>query len=462
MNYAIILAAGKGTRMKTELPQCAYPLIRKPMVAYVVDNVLDLFDEVIVVVGYKRDVIMDILGENVLYAVQEEQLGTGHAVLSAENLVEDPGGNSLILSGNMPLMDAEIISKAFQDHINRRHDLTVLTTVVDDPKGYGRIIRNESGLYLEEIVEEEEATVLQKGINEVNTGIYIVKNELLFPALKQIKNDNARKEYYLTDIVKILQKENRVIGSFNIKEAIKATSINDLYTLSVAEAKLRHDINKALMLNGVAMINPETITIGHNVIIEEDVVIHPNTYITGNSIIKKGAIIGPNTEIHESIIGKYVRCRHSLVYNSIVHEETTIGPFAHLRDGAHIGPRNRIGNFVEVKKSTTGSNTKAAHLAYIGDATCGSNVNFGCGSITVNYDGKNKFQTFIGDDVFIGCNANMIAPIRIEDNAFIAAGSTLNKNVPKHALAIARAYQVNKENYLRDHDIHKRRDEKLN
>ena len=163
MNYAIILAAGKGTRMKTELPQCAYPLIRKPMVAYVVDNVLDLFDEVIVVVGYKRDVIMDILGENVRYAVQEEQLGTGHAVLSAENLLEDPGGNSLILSGNMPLMDAEIISKAFQDHINRRHDLTVLTTVADDPKGYGRIIiRNESGLYLEEIVEEEEATVLQK------------------------------------------------------------------------------------------------------------------------------------------------------------------------------------------------------------------------------------------------------------------------------------------------------------
>lgn len=460
MNYAIILAAGKGTRMRTEMPQCAYPLIRKPMVAYVVENVLDYFDEVIAVVGYKRNVIMDILGENVRYAIQEEQLGTGHAVLAAEDLVKDLEGDSLILSGNMPLLDAEIISRAFQDHINRRHDLTVLTTMIENPQGYGRIIRNESGFYLEEIVEEEEATTLQKGINEVNTGVYILKNELLFPALKQITNDNARKEYYLTDIVKILQKENRVIGSFSIKESIKATSINDLYTLSIVEAKLRHDINREHMLNGVAMINPETITIGHNVIIEENVVIHPNTYITGNSIIKKGAIIGPNTEIHQSIIGERVRCRHSLVYNSIIHEDTTIGPFAHLRDGAHIGPRNRIGNFVEVKKSTTGSNTKAAHLAYIGDTTCGSNVNFGCGSITVNYDGKQKFQTFIGDDVFIGCNVNLIAPIRIEDNAFIAAGSTLNKNVPKHTLAIARAYQVNKENYLRDHDIYKRKEDK--
>jgi bifunctional UDP-N-acetylglucosamine pyrophosphorylase/glucosamine-1-phosphate N-acetyltransferase len=461
MNYAIILAAGKGTRMKTELPQCAYPLIRKPMVAYVVENVLDFFDEVIVVVGYKRDTIRDILGDSVRYAVQEEQLGTGHAVLAAEGLVEDLEGNSLILSGNMPLLDSEIIVKAFQDHINRRHDLTVLTTTIENPQGYGRIIRNESGFYLEEIVEEEEATTLQKLIKEVNTGVYIVKNHLLFPALKKITNDNVRQEYYLTDIVKVMQRENCVIGSFSIKDSIKATSINDLYTLSVVEAKLRHDINREHMLNGVAMINPETITIGHNVIIEENVTIHPNTYITGNSIIKKGAIIGPNTEIHESIIGERVKVRHSLVYNSIVNEDTTIGPFAHLRDGANIGPRNRIGNFVEVKKSKTGSNTKAAHLSYIGDATCGSNVNFGCGSITVNYDGKQKYQTFIGDDVFIGCNVNLIAPIRIEDNAFIAAGSTLNKNVPKHSLAIARAYQVNKENYLRDHDIHKLRAEKL-
>jgi bifunctional UDP-N-acetylglucosamine pyrophosphorylase/glucosamine-1-phosphate N-acetyltransferase len=461
MNYAIILAAGKGTRMKTEMPQCAYPLIRKPMVAYVAENVLNSdFDEVIAVVGYKRDIIIDILGESVKYAIQEEQLGTGHAVLAAESLVNDLEGDSIILSGNMPLFDADSINCAFRDHKNRRHDLTVITTVVDNPTGFGRIIRNEFGLYLEEIVEEEEATSLQKNIKEINTGVYIVKNRYLFAALRKINNNNLRKEYYLTDIVKVFQSENLVVGTYSIKDSLQATSINDLYSLSIAEAKLRLKINRQHMLNGVAMINPETITIGHNVIIEENVMIHPNTYITGNSVIRKGAQIGPNTEIHESIIGERVRCRHSLVYNSTVQEDTTVGPFAHLRDGANIGPKNRIGNFVEVKKSSTGTNTKASHLAYIGDTTCGSNVNFGCGSITVNYDGKQKYQTYIGDDVFIGCNVNMIAPIRIEDNSFIAAGSTLNKNVPKHALAIARAYQVNKENYLRDNDIHKPKTEK--
>ena len=461
MDYAIILAAGKGTRMRTELPQCAFPLIRKPMVAYVVENVLNSeFEKIIAVVGYKKELIKDILGENVLYAVQKEQLGTGDAVLAAESLVEDLEGNSLILSGNMPLLDAETINNAFRDHKVRRHDLTVITTVVEDPTGFGRIIRNESGLYIEEIIEEEEANSFQKNIKEVNSGVYIVKNKYLFNALRQIDNNNLRKEYYLTKIVEIFQKENLVVGSYGIKDCIQATSINDLYTLSVVEAKLRLKINRQHMLNGVAMINPETITIGHNVNIEDNVTIHPNTYITGNSVIKKGARIGPNTEIHESIIGERVRCRHSLVYNSIINEDTSVGPFAHLRDGANIGPKNRIGNFVEVKKSSTGHNTKASHLAYIGDTICGSNVNFGCGSITVNYDGKQKYQTYIGDDVFIGCNVNMIAPIRIEDNALIAAGSTLNKNVPKNSLAIARAYQVNKENYLRSQEKEQDKNEK--
>jgi bifunctional UDP-N-acetylglucosamine pyrophosphorylase/glucosamine-1-phosphate N-acetyltransferase len=197
------------------------------------------------------------------------------------------------------------------------------------------------------------------------------------------------------------------------------------------------------------MINPDTITIGQNVCIEENVTIHPNTYITGNSIIKKGSSIGPNTEIHNSIIGEGVTCKHSLVYNSEIKNFSKVGPFAHLRDGAIIGENNRIGNFVEVKKSVTGSEFKASHLAYIGDAEIGNNVNFGCGSITVNYDGVNKYKTIIGDDVFVGCNSNLIAPIKIDDNAMIAAGSTLDKNVPKGSLAIARAYQVNKENYIR-------------
>jgi len=270
----------------------------------------------------------------------------------------------------------------------------------------------------------------------------------LFNALDEVKNNNSKGEYYLTDIVKILKNKGNKLGTYVLQTSYKAMGVNDLYALSIAEGKLRHDINKRFMQKGVAMINPETITIGHNVVIEENVTIHPNTYITGNSVIHKNAAVGPNTEIHNSTIGESVSCKHSLVYNSTIQEFTTVGPFAHLRDGANIGPHNRIGNFVEIKKSSTGENTKASHLAYIGDAEIGSQVNFGCGAITVNYDGKNKYKTIIGDNVFVGCNVNLIAPIEIQDDSFIAAGSTLNKNVPKGSLAIARAYQVNKENYM--------------
>ena len=452
--YAVILAAGKGTRMKTELPKCAYPLLRKPMIAYIVENLKDTgtVDEIVVVVGHKRQIIQDILHDAVSYAFQEEQLGTGHAVMVTEALLSDPEGDTIILPGDMPLVDRCTLEKALTEHHERRHDLTLVTTKIDNPSGYGRIVRNESG-YLEAIIEHHEASFSQKLINEINTGIYVVKTALLFAALKKIDNNNTKQEYYLTDIVKIMKDDNCVIGTYYLKDSYKAMGVNDLYALSVAEGRLRQDINKAHMLRGVAMINPETITIGHNVTIEENVIVHPNTYITGNSVIRNGAQIGPNTEIHESIIGENVICRHSLVYNSIVNKDSTVGPFAHLRDGAIIGERNRIGNFVEVKKSSTGENTKASHLAYIGDATIGKNVNFGCGAITVNYDGKNKYQTTIGDEVFIGCNVNLIAPINIEEGSLIAAGSTLNKNVPKGSLAIARAYQVNKENYIRDKKI---------
>ncbi len=448
--YAIVLAAGKGTRMKTELPKCAYPLLRKPMIAYIVENLKNtgLLDEVIVVVGHKKEIIMDILNDSVTYAVQTEQLGTGHAVKMAKDKVTDLEGYTIILPGDMPLINETVISEAIGAHNSAQNDLTVVSTLMDDPFGYGRIIRNGNDL-LDSIVEENDASLEQKAINEINTGIYIIKNDILFQALDQVKNDNSKGEYYLTDIVKILKNQNCTMGTYVLKTSYKAMGVNDLYALSIAEAKLRNDINRAFMIKGVAMINPETITIGHNVHIEENVTIHPNTYITGNSVIKKGAQIGPNTEIHNSEIGESVVCKHSLVYNSRIQEYTTVGPFAHLRDGADIGPKNRIGNFVEIKKSTTGVNTKASHLAYIGDAEIGSAVNFGCGAITVNYDGKEKYKTIIGDNVFVGCNANLIAPIEIHDDAFIAAGSTLNKNVPKGTLAIARAYQVNKENYMK-------------
>jgi len=448
--YAIILAAGKGTRMKTDLPKCAYPLLKKPMIAYIVEHLYKstMIDELITVVGHKKEVIQEILNSKVKYAVQEEQLGTGHAVICAQDLITDSEGYTIILPGDMPLIDDSVIKAAIQEHLEFRHDLTVVSTIVDEPYGYGRIIRDEAG-YLTAIIEENDASKEVKLIDEINTGIYIIENKFLVPTLKKIKNNNAKKEYYLTDIVKILKLEGYLVGTYLLDKSYKAMGINDLYTLSKAETILRHNINKALMRSGVAMINPDTVTIGQNVVIDENVVIHPNTYITGNSHIAKGATIGPNTEIHNSVIGENVVCKHSLVYNSEVKKNSTIGPFAHLRDGAVIGENNRIGNFVEIKKSNTGDTFKSSHLAYIGDAEIGNNVNFGCGSITVNYDGFNKYKTIIGNDVFIGCNSNLIAPIKIEDNVIIAAGSTVDKNIPKGSLAIARAYQINKENYIR-------------
>lgn len=448
MNSAIILAAGKGTRMKTELPKCAFPILNKPMISYIIDSLdQSQFDNIIIVVGHKKEVIQEILQDRVRYAEQAEQLGTAHACLATKDILEKIEGKTIILPGDMPLVTQDIINKAMERHLHRRHDLTIVSVENDNPFGYGRIVRDAEGV-VEEIIEENEATALQKQIKEINTGIYIVNNQLLFKALEKVENNNNKKEYYLTDIVKIMRQNGYVVGTCHVDDPSNTIGVNDLYALSIVEAKMRLNINRRHMLQGTQMINPETITIGEEVLIEPGVTIYPNTYVTGRSILKKGARIGPNTEVHESTIGENVWCRHSLVYHSIVHENTVIGPFAHLRDGANIGPNNRIGNFVEIKKSVTGKDTKASHLAYIGDAEIGDHVNFGCGSITVNYDGKVKHKTTIGNNVFIGCNTNLIAPVILEDDSYTGAGSTVTKFVPKGSLAIARATQVNKADYF--------------
>ncbi len=448
-NYAMILAAGKGTRMQTKLPKCAFPILKKPMIEYIVEHVeASCIDETIAVVGHERKVIMDLLGNRVQYAIQEQQLGTGHAALMTKELLEDKEGTTLILLGDMPLINVDIINKILESHDKMNNDLTVVTANFDDPEGYGRILRDNYGR-IRAIREDKNATEAEKKTKEINTGVYAVNNKLLFEMLGKIERDPLKKEYYLTDIVELMA-DTHSVGTFTIRDPKHVMGVNDLYAVSQAEKILRDDINRELMLNGVSMINPETITIGHNVKIEGNVTINPNTTITGSSIISEGAVIGPNTEIHNGVIHENVHVKHSLIYDSEVHERTSIGPFAHLRNNANIGRDNRVGNFVEIKKSTTGSNTKMSHLAYIGDTECGNNVNFGSGSVTVNYDGVNKHKTYIGNDVFIGCNTNLIAPIRIEDNVFIAAGSTVTKDIPKGAMAIARGRQINKEDYSKN------------
>lgn len=447
--FAIILAAGKGTRMKTELPKCAFPILKKPMIQYIIENVeASVVDETVCVIGYQKEIFEEMLIDRVQFAYQEIQLGTGHAVMSTKDLMANKRGTTIILLGDMPLIDHKIIDKVMSYHCDRGNDLTVVTTEFANPKGYGRIIRNEFR-NIEAIVEHNDCTEEQKRIKEVNTGIYVVNNSDLYKALDSIQVNERKGEYYLTDIVEIMKKDY-VVGTFVLWDSTKVMGVNDLFSVSVAEKFLREKINKAHMLNGVSVINPETVTIGHDVTIESNVTIYPNTYITGPSVIKTGAKIGPNTEIHTSIVHENVSVKHSLVYDSEIHANTVVGPFAHLRNGANIGEFNRIGNFVEVKNSKTGNGTKAAHLAYIGDTETGDNVNFGCGSITVNYDGVNKHKTIIGNDVFIGCNTNLVAPINVGDNVFIAAGSTVTKNIPKGALAIARNKQINKADYAKN------------
>lgn len=448
MNHAIILSAGMGKRMKSELPKGAFIIIDKPMVVHEVDilNKAGIFD-IVVIVGHLKEVIEDILKDHdVIFRTQELQNGTASATLAAKDYLIGKEGSTLIIPSDMPLISSNLIKDLFIEHEKRGDDLTVLTASLNDPFSYGRIIKDKDG-NLERIVEEADATTEEKLIQEVNSGLILVKNSLLFQELSKVQNKNVKGEYYLTDLIEIMKKDGYIVSSYMTKDSSDIYGVNDRYHLSVAEKTLEDRIKRELMEEGITIRYPESVMIGEDVVIGEDVTIEPNTLIYGKSVIGDESIIGPNTEIDNTIIGKNVRVNHSLIKNSQVMDNSTVGPFAHLRDGAIIGPSNRIGNFVEIKNSSTKENTKASHLSYIGDATVGANVNFGCGAITVNYDGKNKWKSRIGDNAFIGSNSNLIAPINIQDNAYIACGSTVNHNVPEGALVIARALQITKEGY---------------
>lgn len=441
MINAIILAAGKGTRMKTEIPKCAFPILEKPMISYIMDA-LDKtkVDKKIVVVGYKKEVFYDLV-KDAIFAEQKEQLGTADAVKSAIDYLDD--GYTLIIPGDTPLIDYEKINSLIETELTLKKDITLLTTYLDNPTGYGRIVREDGKII--RIAEEKDAYEEEKLIKEVNTGIMILDNNFLKEAIYKIKNNNSKKEYYLTDIINFTED----IASVILDRNSILYGINDLEALSVVEDMVRKNILRKHMTSGVNIINPNTVTIYPDVEIEDGVTIYPNSFIRGNTIIKKGAVIGPNTELNNATILENAKVMHSVVYDSKVGASTTVGPFAHIRMNAIIGEANRIGNFVEVKNTITGYNTKASHLSYLGDSEIGSKVNVGCGSITVNYDGKNKHKTVIGDNVFIGCNSNLIAPIKIEKDAFIAAGSTITDDVEENDLAIARSKQTNKKGYAR-------------
>ncbi len=447
MHSIIILAAGKGTRMKTKMPKCVFPLLDKPLILYLISTLKELDNcyKPLCVVGYQKEALQEVLKDEVNYVFQEEQLGTADAVLKCEKEVQD-ADFSLIINGDTPLLTSEYLNALIDKHLKEKNDLTLLTTYLVNPQGYGRIIKDNK-FKIKKIAEEKDLSKKEFGINEVNLGVYVINNDKLFDALKRINNLNNSHEYYLTDIVKLFYEQKYKISCLNVEDNFHLHGINDLITLSEIENKLKEEINNKALKNGVYLINKDSIILGTDVKIDEGSIIYPNTLILGKCQIGKNCVIGPNCEINDSIIEDNVKIKHSLINNSYIKKGATIGPFAHLRMNAIIGENDRIGNFVEIKKSLIGKATNVAHLTYIGDTTCGDNVNFGCGVITVNYDGINKHHTTIGNNVFIGCNSNLIAPLNIGDNVFIAAGSTITTSLEKNDFSIARAFQVTKKNY---------------
>jgi len=444
MKSAIVLAAGKGTRMKSSKNKVMHEVLGKPMIGHVVDRLSSIdVDEVVMVVGHQASAIQDYLKDRVIYAMQEPQQGTGHAVMQATAL-EGKSGDTLILYGDCPLISVETMKTMFEH--NQGKALTVLTAVLEDPAQYGRIVRDEQGNILK-IVEFKDASDEERKIKEINTGIYCVSNGLLFKHLADLTNDNVQKEYYLTDLVEIFAKHRYDVQGLVVEDINEVMGVNDRFDLLKASNWLQNKINTRLMQEGVTFIDPKATYVDEDVVIGEDTILYPNVYITSGSVLGKRNEILPNTMIHNSQIGDDNVIDSSRIMDSRIDNDVTVGPFAHLRNGTVIESKNRIGNFVEFKNSRLGFDSRCAHLTYVGDADVGSKVNFGCGVVTVNYDGKNKFKTIIKDGAFIGSNVNLIAPITVGENAVVAAGTTANKDVLDGEMAIGRSRQENKTGY---------------
>lgn len=453
--YAVILAAGQGTRMKSKLYKVLHPVCGKPMVQHVVDQVMKLnIQEIVTIIGHGAEMVQAQLGDSSRYALQDQQLGTAHAVKQAESMLEGKSGVTIVVCGDTPLIKAETMEALFKHHEELAAKATILTAKIEDPTGYGRIIRNTDGL-VEKIVEHKDASEDERKINEINTGTYCFDNLALFEALRNVSNDNVQGEYYLPDVIEILKKQGEVVTAFQTNEFEETLGVNDRVALAEAERIMRVRTNTVHMQNGVTIIDPANTYIEADVKIGQDTVIYPGTMIKGKTVIGAECQIGPNTEIDSCEIGEQTVVRQSVAHNSSIGTLVNIGPFAHIRPESMIKDEVKIGNFVEIKKAVFGKGSKASHLSYIGDAEVGSDVNIGCGSITVNYDGKNKYLTKIEDGVFIGCNSNLVAPVTIGKGAYVAAGSTITKDVPGEALSIARAQQVNKENYVQKLNLKK-------
>lgn len=411
---AIVMAAGKGTRMKSKKSKLVHQIYGKELVKRAVENARKAdINEIITVVGYQKEQVQAVLGDSVKYAIQDEMLGTGHAVMQAKKYLQGKTGKVVILNGDVPILRPTTIKSLVEKSIERKEYATLLTAIYDNPSGYGRIIRDEGG-NVKAIVEDKDATEIQKEIKEINAGIYCFDIEELLVALNEITPNNSQGEYYLTDVIKIMNDKGLKTGAVIVEDNTEILGVNDKVQLELLTRVLRLRINTEHMRNGVTIEDINTTYIYDDVEIGSDTVIHPNT------TIKSGVKIG---------------------------EDCEIGPNAYIREGCELSNKVKIGSFVEIKKAKIAEGTKVPHLSYMGDCEIGAKTNIGCGTITCNYDGFNKSKTIIGDNSFIGSNTNLVAPVTLGNNTFVAAGSTITDDVPDYALAIARQRQINKEDW---------------
>lgn len=443
--YAIVLAAGKGTRMNSNKPKVVHEVLYKPMINHVVDELKAMgVDETIVVVGHEAQQVIDIV-DDVTFVHQKEQLGTGHAVLQAYDLLKDKEGITIVLNGDAPLVRKETLQGLIDYHKENGNQGTVMSCDCDLSLPFGRIIKE--GSQVTGIVEFKDLLESQNHITEMNVGEYCFDNKALFEAINKVTTNNAQNEYYITDVIGIMNNDGLKVDAYKIEDFNEVGGINDRVQLAEATESLKLRINKNHLLNGINIIDINNTYIGRDVVIGEETTIEPGCIIKGKTVIGNHCHIGPYCEFDNVTIKDNVEIKFSVISDSIIESGTDIGPYARLRTQCHIHENVHMGNFVEMKKADFGKGSKAAHLTYIGDAIVGENVNIGCGTISVNYDGKNKSLTKIEDNAFIGCNSNLVAPVTVKKNAFIAAGSTITKDVEEDAMGIARAKQVNKDGY---------------
>lgn len=446
----VILAAGKGTRMKSlndEISKVSYEVLGKPLINWVLDaSKAHTTGRTVVIVGFGGKHTASLVEGEAEIAWQHEQKGTGHAVMQTAPLLEKEEGATLILSGDVPLITSESLKEAIKGHNAGEYDLTVITAKPLNPFGYGRVIRNKTG-HVERIVEQKDLDGNEGYTSEVNAGMYIVDNQKLFAELKNVTTNNKQGELYLTDIIRLFKTKGYKVGAFVLPNSDEMLGTNDRVQLSEAAQLLKQRINRLHMINGVTIEDPSNTYIGPDVTIGQDTIIWPNTMILGKTTIGVNNTLGPSTYLKNMTIGNNNSVVQSHLVDSEIKNNIKVGPFARIREHALVSDDSRIGNFVELKKSVFHEGVKAGHLAYLGDAELGAKTNIGAGTITANYDGVNKSKTTIGEKVFIGSNSTLVAPVTIESGSYVAAGSIINKDVPKDSLAIARSRQETKEGY---------------